>query len=258
MQPIWMLTQLSSDRVCGEQIVKSEDVSISTPSFRFFLSFFKFPFYGWQFYVCLAKDHSKWKIVQLKQIRKLSCVFEQKDAGCWWHLCQAMYGYVPLEGFFKIIFLFSIHTDVVSCKHWLASGSNESIIHVHDLNSILGTIVFSSTCRWRRLMCSVSLFSHTCCVSFLSRMSSCPQLLHGSKNQSFEKCCLLLLSTLTWKAVLGHLLCLTGFYWSRLCWFLPFAAAVEIQCCYCFLIWIYLLVSTCKLLKVTRNKIKER
>ncbi|XP_074619191.1 gem-associated protein 5-like isoform X2 [Acropora palmata] len=28
--------------------------------------------------------------------------------------------------------------DVVSCKHWLASGSNESVIHVHDLNSMLG------------------------------------------------------------------------------------------------------------------------
>ena len=46
---------------------------------------------------------------------------------------------------FKIVFLFSIPTDVVSCKHWLASGSNESVIHVHDLNSMLGTNVFPSS-----------------------------------------------------------------------------------------------------------------
>ena len=78
-------------------------------------------------------------------------------------MCQAKYGYVPLEEFFKIMFLFSIHTDVVSCKHWLASGSNESAIHVHDLNSMLGTNVFFSSHAksWK-------LLSYTCCVSFLS------------------------------------------------------------------------------------------
>ena len=27
----------------------------------------------------------------------------------------------------------------VSCKYWLASGSNESTIHVHDLSNMLGT-----------------------------------------------------------------------------------------------------------------------
>ena len=49
------------------------------------------------------------------------------------------------KNFLRSYFLFSIPTDVVSCKHWLASGSNESVIHVHDLNSMLGTNVFSSS-----------------------------------------------------------------------------------------------------------------
>ena len=36
----------------------------------------------------------------------------------------------------------SLFVDSGSCKYWLASGSNESTIHVHDLGSMLGTCAF--------------------------------------------------------------------------------------------------------------------
>ena len=38
---------------------------------------------------------------------------------------------------------FHLFSDVGSCKYWLASGSNEFSIHVHDLSSVLGTIVIA-------------------------------------------------------------------------------------------------------------------
>ena len=39
------------------------------------------------------------------------------------------------------IFLLGLSVDDSgSCKYWLASGSNESTIHVHDLSSLLGTM----------------------------------------------------------------------------------------------------------------------
>ena len=37
----------------------------------------------------------------------------------------------------------SLFVDGSNCKYWLASGSNESTVHVHDLGSILGTCIFS-------------------------------------------------------------------------------------------------------------------
>lgn len=37
----------------------------------------------------------------------------------------------------------SLFVGNVSCKYWLASGSNESTVHVHDLGSMLGTCSFS-------------------------------------------------------------------------------------------------------------------
>lgn len=49
--------------------------------------------------------------------------------------------------------------DSGSCKYWLASGSNESTIHVHDLSSFLGTICvsFFFLCWHRRLsVCATS------------------------------------------------------------------------------------------------------
>ena len=51
----------------------------------------------------------------------------------------------------------SIFVDSGSCKYWLASGSNEPTIHVHDLGSMLGTCAFSY--QWNSSLSLRSSFS---------------------------------------------------------------------------------------------------
>ena len=52
---------------------------------------------------------------------------------------RAFITYCPVL-WYSIFLLGLTVDDSGSCKYWLASGSNESTIHVHDLSSLLGTM----------------------------------------------------------------------------------------------------------------------
>ena len=61
---------------------------------------------------------------------------------------RAFITYCPVL-WYSIFLLGLTVDDSGSCKYWLASGSNESTIHVHDLSSLLGTMCVCVFTWWR-------------------------------------------------------------------------------------------------------------
>lgn len=93
---------------------------------------------------------------------------------------RAFITYCPVL-WYSIFLLGLTVDDSGSCKYWLASGSNESTIHVHDLSSLLGTICVC--------VCFYMVTSSLCATScHLLEGSETRQKYANAIDYSFSRC----------------------------------------------------------------------